>query len=454
MVPLIIPSETQVREFDAKLLLACCAAERGARCIVGSRERIHATIASLPRGIYIAKDFRRSSRKMFRILSRLGHRVCGWDEECLLYFSKQQYFESRIDAETLRSAALVFAWGPDSAAMLHEAASPEPLRVTTTGNPRIDMLRPELRDFFLPEVAQIRESVGPYILVNTHFGAINHFVPALGSRTLNSLTPASERDRGFKEELKEHLFAIFEHFQSMIRGLATAFPDRTILVRPHPAENRRPWDALATELTNVRVECKGNVVPWILAADAMVHNSCTTSIEAFVLDRPAVAFLPLLSERFDLSLANSLGQATYGIDQLVETLRTVLSRPEPPPRDAKQVRFLSHYLEALDGELASDRLARALVQEASGDQALPDSGFKDRFSGQVQARRRAAAKWIKSFAPSSKNGAAYQRQRFPHLPVTEVQRRIAILGDQLGRFSGVTARCLSRDVFEINHDGT
>ena len=38
---LILPVENQTRELDAKLLLACAAAERGFPVIIGSRALIH-----------------------------------------------------------------------------------------------------------------------------------------------------------------------------------------------------------------------------------------------------------------------------------------------------------------------------------------------------------------------------------------------------------------------------
>ena len=44
-IPLILPCETQVRELDAKLLLASVAAERGYAPIVGSRITLSETFA-------------------------------------------------------------------------------------------------------------------------------------------------------------------------------------------------------------------------------------------------------------------------------------------------------------------------------------------------------------------------------------------------------------------------
>jgi hypothetical protein len=50
---LLIPVQNQVRELDAKLLLACIAARRGVSSIIGLHREIDFRIASFPRGIYL-----------------------------------------------------------------------------------------------------------------------------------------------------------------------------------------------------------------------------------------------------------------------------------------------------------------------------------------------------------------------------------------------------------------
>ena len=54
-IPLIIPVEIQVRELDAKLLLACVAAQRGYPVVIGKLKTILARIASFPRSVFISK---------------------------------------------------------------------------------------------------------------------------------------------------------------------------------------------------------------------------------------------------------------------------------------------------------------------------------------------------------------------------------------------------------------
>jgi len=197
------------------------------------------------------------------------------------------------------------------------------------------------------------------------------------------------------------------------------------------------------------VENEGNVVPWILGAEALVHNSCTTSVESFVLDRPAVAFLPATSERFDLDLANSLGQQAGDVKELIARLNAILSAEGPHVTDAGQRRLLSASIAALDGVLASDRIAGVIEEEVAGTLALPALKPWKQRTGRFLAHIRAAEKWFNSRRSGSKNSVSYQRQRFPGLSVDEVGRRIDRLGKQLGRFGGISVKSLSRDIFEI-----
>ncbi|MBW1645650.1 MAG: hypothetical protein JRJ56_04880, partial [Deltaproteobacteria bacterium] len=99
---LIIPVENQVRELDAKLLLALIAARRGFSSVIGSRLEIDFRIASLPPSIYLAKSMTARSLKMFRIMNLLGHRLAAWDEEALIHPPDATYFSRRLSPAAIR----------------------------------------------------------------------------------------------------------------------------------------------------------------------------------------------------------------------------------------------------------------------------------------------------------------------------------------------------------------
>jgi len=178
---LILPVESQVRELDAKLLLSCCAAERGYPVVIGSRAYVHFAIAGLRRGIYCAKSMRSMSDLMFRIIRGLGHDIIAWEEEALVHPPAEVFYSLRLSPATVRQVSHLFAWGEENRELLQNYPHMPPnLPMHLTGNPRGDMLRPELRSFFNPAVQEIRDEFGDFLLINTNFTDVNPYLPTLG----------------------------------------------------------------------------------------------------------------------------------------------------------------------------------------------------------------------------------------------------------------------------------
>ena len=101
-MPLIIPVESQWREFDAKLLLACIAAARGYPALIGPNQEIESRIASFHKGIYLAYRMKSGNAKFFKILRKLGHEVVAWDEEALVHLPPEMYYSRRLSRMQFR----------------------------------------------------------------------------------------------------------------------------------------------------------------------------------------------------------------------------------------------------------------------------------------------------------------------------------------------------------------
>ena len=127
---LILPVENQVRELDAKLLLASVAAERGFPVVLGSRAFVHYKVGSIPRGVYLAKSMRRLSNRMFRILRQLGHEIVAWDEEGLVRFAGDEYYQRRLSPEAVGAVSHLMGWGEDNA-----CAATRPITVRPSMSP-------------------------------------------------------------------------------------------------------------------------------------------------------------------------------------------------------------------------------------------------------------------------------------------------------------------------------
>ena len=165
---LLIPVENQVRELDPKLLLAVLAARRGFSSVIGSHRELDFRIASFPRSLYLCKSFTVRNLKMFRIMAKIGHEILSWDEEALVHLPPEMYFSRRLSPLTLKYIAHLFAWGEDNAELWRQYPElPPGLPIHLTGNPRNDMLRPEMRAFYDNEVKALRKAHGDFILAES-----------------------------------------------------------------------------------------------------------------------------------------------------------------------------------------------------------------------------------------------------------------------------------------------
>jgi len=447
---LLIPVENQVRELDPKLLLACIAARRGFPSIIGPRREMHFHIPSFPRSIYLSKSTTRASKSVFRTLHQLGHQIVAWDEEALVHLPPETYYRHRLSPVSMGYVSHLLAWGEDNVNLWRqypEFPSEKPIKITITGNPRGDLLRPEIRVYYDNEVEKICNKYGDFILINTNFGLVNAY-----HADMNLILPSSPTgnegelgrkvislglDRRGAEELHNHKYAIFKDFQLLIPELEKSFPDYNIIVRPHPSENQRIYHNIAADCKRVEVTNEGNVVPWLMAAKALIHNGCTTGVEAFAVDTPAISYRASVNERLDEAfhhLANQLSHQCFELEALIETLGNILANNFETAGVDQRKTLMNRYLAAQDGPLACERMVDIFEEMTHNSFNSSTPGIIHRFQSWYWAARRRFKKRIKGYhANSSHNRPDFLRHRYPEISLENLRSRLnhfqLVLGD-------------------------
>jgi len=440
----LIPVENQVRELDAKLLLACAAAKRGLPSIIGPKREVEFRIASFPRSIFLSKSLRIGNRKFFPTAVGLGHKIASWDEEALVHLPAEIYYSRRLSPAGLRHVALLFAWGEDNAELWRQYPDlPAGKPIHVTGNPRNDLLRTEIRPYYENEVKHIRNTHGDFILVNTNFNHVNAFYPGQ-----NLFKPATEQGaaaelgqaargmpRAYAEGFRDHKQAIFEDFQKLIPALEKSFPDRTIVVRPHPTENQAVYRNIAERCRRVNVTNEGNVVPWLMAAQALIHNGCTTGVEAYVMRVPAISYRATVNDFYDdgfYRLPNRLSHQCFGFEELRETLQQILEGGLGAANGDRRKALVDRHLAALDGPLACERIVEVLEKAAAESAGSPQPPASDRFSGWFRTTKRRVRQRCKSYLPGSLKSREFERHRYPPIEAAEIKARLARFQQILG----------------------
>jgi surface carbohydrate biosynthesis protein len=422
---ILLPVETAARELDAKLLLGLFAAEAGFRCHIGPLDRMR--VPGFPPSIYISKSVRFA--RPVQLMSGFGHLVVAYDEEGLVRLSDEIHGK-RIEAAALRIPRLLLSWGGSNTRLWKAHPFYDGCPIVETGNPRIDLLRPEFRSLHDQRCAEIRSRYGDFVLLNTNFAMVNHFKPG-GRRTkVGSKSYDREAFIDYREGLEKHKRQLFESFVSALPMIAERLHPFPLLIRPHPSENPEPWVRACQDIGNVTVVYEGSVVPWLLSAKCLLHNGCTSAVEASVLKTPALAFCPVVDDRYDNALPNDLSEKYSDAGALADRARQLLTL-SPSERTASYKPLLGEHIASLDGPLACERIVSALMKLRSGNPPAPTLG--DRLRSQAIYRWRLALRALSS----SKKRYQDHKSRPDAFTPAAIKPHFASFAETLGRFQNV-----------------
>jgi len=461
---LLIPVELQVRELDPKLLLACVAARRGFPSVIGPRREMHFHIPSFPRSIYLSKSTTSGSSNVFKNLHRMRYKIVAWDEEALVSLPPEAYYKHRLSPVSMGYLSRLFAWGEENANLWRQYPSlPANIPIDITGNPRGDLLRTELRGFYEKDVHELRRTYGEFILFNTNFNLINAFFPDMNllmpgtktgeelilSRRAKSMGLSQEYAKGFSK----HKRAILEDFLQIIPAIDRSFSNYTIVIRPHPAENQEIYQKVAANCERVQVINKGNVVPWILAAKVLLHNGCTSGVEAYALGTPTIAYRASVNEQYDRDfhrLPNLLSHQCFDFHELKVTLEKILTGTLGAVDDAERNALFDRHMAAQNGPLACERIVDVFEEMTEGDSALPGLTMREHIKGWKWATKRRVKKSLRKYLPNmSHNRPEFLRHRYPEISGEKLYERIARFQELLGHKKDLKVQEIAHQFFLI-----
>jgi surface carbohydrate biosynthesis protein len=356
----------------------------------------------------------------------------------------------------------LFAWGEDNAELWRQYPElPPGMPIHVTGNPRNDLLRQEIQPYYEKEVSNIRKKYGDFILINTNFNHVNAFSP-IRTLFLPADKPGQEprfgraargMTREYAEGLRDLKQATFEHFQEMIPALEKALPGSTIVVRPHQVESKEVYRKIAARCERVHVTNEGNVVPWLMACKLLIHNGCTTSVEAFAMGVPAVSYRATTNDDYDYGfyrLPNMLSHQCFNFEELVQTLKKILCGRLGVGDGEERQALIDHYLAAQKGPLACERIIDVLAKASAELPNLPRPPLGDRLQGWFKATNRRIRRWSKQRKTDSNRSLAHQQKKFPEVPLGEVRDRVARFQQVLRDNGKLSVEQIYRRLFRIS----
>ncbi|MFG0250514.1 MAG: surface carbohydrate biosynthesis protein [Phycisphaeraceae bacterium JB051] len=449
---LYIPVEIKVRAYHARLLLGCAAAEAGYGVVLGSQRELLEAIPYLGPGIFFDKSIAANKGKILSQIKSYGHQVAGIDEEGFVYTDPDLWAHQRLSEKTLDTASSVMTWGQAQHDIFARHYPNHMSKVHLTGNPRIDLLRPELREFYRNEADAISKEHGQFIFVPSNFSS---YINANGPDFMRELYEnyghtATDDKRRELQSLIQFTARLFFNMLLAIDRLSMQFPDNRIVIRPHPGDDHQLWKNLMACYPNVVVEFKGTIEPYLLAADVILHNGCTSAIQAVLMDRLVLAYQPEKDDRYDQKLPNSISESIPNLDALEEQVRMQLNKSEQDSISQATREILDHHLASLQGEFAYQKIIGLLDQINIQEHAFDHARVRNWL---ILLPRRSARGLLTKFPGKFKAAEKYERQKFPGLELDEVQQDLQKLQSVTGRLNSVAAKQMSHNLFKIECDG-
>jgi len=455
---LLLPVETKHRELDAKLWQACCAVERGYGVILGDMEDIHEQYLALPRGICLDKAITPAKGKVLRRMHRAGYRLCVNDEEALFAYNQpQRYLETRMNRATLGITDYYFTWGERQAELIRGAYPEYKVRVHAVGSPRVDLLISEMRSLYARDAEHIRDRLGRYILLPSNFCDILHIngpdyrleqARAAGQvRTSDDVRQYHER-RQYRER-------VLDAFVEALEAIRERFPSHALVVRPHPADDSSHWLHRVAHVDRCHVLHEGTAIPWLLGADVIFHNGCTTAVEAFLLGKTPISYHPLWDDRFEYNFQSRVGPAVDDIEALLATIHDVIADGTAEARNDSP--DLGEYIRMTPQHPAAEATLDLLATLESRPRRLEYSWINPNY---VRHRVLVAGKRMERWIRRKRRGQSTARepnflrlQKWPNTTLSEIEARLVQLRACSGRFFDVEVAHLTGHLFVLRPAG-
>jgi surface carbohydrate biosynthesis protein len=350
-----LPCELKGRDFDAKLLLAARLLERGLAVVFGQQWSIWHNAVNAPAGVVVMTSGSTVHALAAQRFKEAGNLTMLMDEEALALTSSR-HVRANVCPAIAPHVDVFLAQSEQHAKWM---ANPYSTRTVVVGNPRFDLLTEQAAKVYEREVEMI-QSGGPYVLFNANF-ALAHYVWG----DIKAMDPEALKKNGIRIEMLDWELENLRVFHQMIRLVMRELPEHRIIIRPHPAEDLKPWKEV--EVWSAKIGCIPHSMPieFMRGADFVVHCNCTTGLEAEMLGRPTINLSPdPKSEWARAFIMQNVNYSPLDPEQTVPCVRTGKF-----PVYSGNGAIIQEHAPGWDLGIASDRIADLIRQKVNPDGA-------------------------------------------------------------------------------------
>jgi surface carbohydrate biosynthesis protein len=447
--------EISSRELDSKLLLATLAASRGHQVIVsdlfGILKGVHSGV--LTPGIFHTKSLTPGKTKIaiHKNLIDKGFKITSIDEEGNLNeYGYHMFANQRYSDKTIEQSSAVFGWGSEDVETLKQMHPKHSNKIYKTGSPRVDLWKSFFSDYW--DISSLTPSK-PFLLIASNLGYANNTRSFKEYISYEKQIGRFERDPDLLKkrfgETAEDYNKFFAYIEA-IQYLSNHNKGYDIVLRPHPAEDIETWKIFLKDIPNVHIIRDGSISAWVKNSFAVMHNSCTTALEATVSKKPVITYIPF-EQQYDSKLANELGYRVKSLDELLNRVniifedRKVVNKKELDKQLPNQI---SKKLYFDNDELAAEKMIK--IWENIDNKNFSNSSNLKNFELLFKFHnfKQIIKKILKRLLPFKLNSLD-KNPKFPPLDKRDINKKVKKFEDILGINEKLECKFLSEKTIHI-----
>ncbi len=379
--------ETKKREFDSRIYFATKAAALGFSVVIAKKSAIFDRRKDLQRGLIIFKSIGPNNVKTIHEYKKLGYTIGSIDEEGMMFFSEKHYCESRY-IKNLNLVDVFFCWGKKEYNAIINNFPEFKNKVFITGNQRIDVLKNKVNGKYIKRADKIKKEHGEFILFTTMFTMANHKMAQAKDAALSNIVDGLIKRGWSKDSDYVKIFKDYIEFQKenmkwsidFIKQFPNIFPDKKMIIRPHPNEKVELWFEIAKNLKNVEVVFDDeSTCAWIKASNFVITSNCTTSIESFILNKKSINFVSDLFKQCQFLAPKLVSTNISNLNELNDTVEKFNPNFEGEERKIINNKLIEIIHNCSDENCSAENMLNILKNKINKNENLKKDKFDNIF---------------------------------------------------------------------------
>ena len=286
-----IPVEWLSRELDSFILLTKFALKSKFRIFLGSKRTIHLYLEKkeTKNGVFfykggLKKEICQFIDKNCDALVILDQEIGPVNNDDLNYKIKTRFYKG-----TLKFISRYYCIGQNVFEIGKKLLNPKLKgQSVLTGWPRVDIWKGNFNNLYKKEEKYIKEIYKNYILFSSSFICMDLSDIDLYKKRVKAYWTSYKHP--VKKKIKQMKISYYEFLQ--FKNFLDEYDKNKglpkLVIRPHPSENYKIWQDVLKDYSNIFLERKFDIHPWISNSKMVLHRGCTSAVHGQISNKKVV----------------------------------------------------------------------------------------------------------------------------------------------------------------------